>query len=312
MSARLENLRAFVAVVDANGFGIAAERLGLAKSAISRRVRDLEDELGVPLLNRTTRRLSLTDVGAEFHARCVRVLADLQEAVDIASHGGAVPTGLLRVTAPVSFGSHCLAPALGDFLDAHPRLTLEVEMSDRMVDIVGEGFDVAVRISRLRDSSLIARRMAPIRHVACASPAYLRRHGEPTTPAALVGHRGIAYSNVDDGTYWRFRDPATDRPIIADVGSPLRLNNGDAIREAAVAGFGVAVLPTFIAHKAVVAGELKPILTGWARPPLELHALFPTGRHMPAKVRAFIDFIAGRFGPVPYWDRDVLGPSVTG
>lgn len=307
MSDRLEELRTFVAVVDAKGFGAAADRLGLVKSAVSRRIKDLEERLGVQLINRTTRQISLTETGAEFHGRSLRILADLQEAEDMASVGGAVPTGQLRVTAPMSFGTHCLAPALPAFLEAHPLISLDVELNDRMVDVVGEGFDLALRISRLKDSTLVARKLAPIRHAACASPAYLRLHGAPKVPQDLARHHGIAYSNVDARLYWQFREPGGEDPVSVDVPTRLRLNNGDAIREAAVAGLGVAVLPTFIAHRAVVEGDLRVILPDCARPPIALYALYPSGRNLPAKVRSFVDFLAARFGPTPYWDKDVLG-----
>lgn len=209
MSDRFEDIRTFVAAVQANSFASAAEQLRLAKSAVSRRVRDLEARLGTQLLNRTTRHLSLTDTGAEFYARCVRLLADLQEAEDIASQGDAIPVGNLRVSGPMSFGIHCLAPMLKEFLVSHRRVTVDLKLNDRHVDLVNDGFDLAVRISRLQDPSLVARHIAPIRHAICASPSYLRQHGIPKTLEDLIEHQGVAYSNVDDRLYWQFRDPAS-------------------------------------------------------------------------------------------------------
>jgi DNA-binding transcriptional LysR family regulator len=185
MSDRFEDIRTFVAVVQARGFAQAGKRLGLAKSAISRRVSDLEERLGTRLLHRTTRQFSPTAAGTEYYERGVRLLAELQEAEDVVSSGSNEPNGSLRISAPVSFGSHCLGPILPEFMDRFPRVRVELELEDRLIDLVASGFDVAVRVSRLKDSSLIARKIVPIRHVICASPDYLRRRGRPKLPADL-------------------------------------------------------------------------------------------------------------------------------
>lgn len=309
MSDRFEDIRTFVAVVQSHSFVSAGTQLGLAKSAVSRRVRDLENRLGTPLLNRTTRHLSLTDTGAEFYARSVRLLADLQEAEDIASQGNATPVGTLRVSGPMSFGIHCLAPMLNEFLMKHRRVTVDLELNDRHVDLVNDGFDLAVRISRLQDSSLVARHIAPIRHAVCASPTYLRQHGIPKTLEDLIEHQGVAYSNVDDRLHWQFRDPVTGELQSVDVPCALRINNGDALREAAIAGCGIAVLPTFIIHKAVMRKQLRVLLSEYMRSPIGLYAVYPSGRNLPAKVRVLIDFLLTRFGPEPYWDRDIFGEN---
>ncbi|MFN6566681.1 LysR family transcriptional regulator [Dendronalium sp. ChiSLP03b] len=302
---RFEDIRTFVAVVQANSFVIAANRLGLAKSAVSRRLRELENRLGTQLLNRTTRQLSLTDTGAEFYARCIRLLSDLQEAEDIASQGSATPVGTLRVSGPMSFGIHCLTPMLNEFLADYRRVTVDLNLNDRRVDIINDGFDLAVRISRLKDSSLLAHYIAPIRHAICASPIYLQKNGIPKTLEDLIEHQGLAYSNVDDRLYWQFHDPSNGELQSVDVPCALRLNNGDALREAAIAGCGIAVLPTFIIHKAVMSGQLRVILSQYTRSPFGLYAVYPSGRNLPAKVRVFIDFLLSRFGPEPYWDRDI-------
>ncbi|HYD82372.1 MAG TPA: LysR family transcriptional regulator [Paucimonas sp.] len=302
---RFEDLQTFVTVVQAKGFGKAALRIGIAKSAVSRRVQELEDRLGARLLNRSTRAFSLTQVGEEFYARAVQVLADLQEAEALASTGSVDPLGTLRVSGPVSFGILHLAPVIGQFLDRHLQLQIDLDLNDRFVDLVDEGFDVAVRIGHLKDSSLIARRIATIRHAVCASPDYLARHGVPKTPADLKRHRGLVYSNVDEAAYWRFHDPDGGRPYTAEAGSVLRINNGDALREAALAGHGIAVLPTFIIHRAVAAGGLRIVLPEYARAEIDLHAVYPSRRNVPAKVRVFVDFLVERFGAEPYWDRDL-------
>jgi DNA-binding transcriptional LysR family regulator len=204
MSDKFEDIRTFVAVVRARGFAQAAKRLGIAKSAISRRITDLEDRLGTRLLNRTTRQLSPTAAGAELYQRGVRLLEDFQEAEDAVSTGTNEPTGRLRISAPVSFGSCCLGQIIPEFMGRFPRLEVELELEDRLIDLVAGGFDLAVRISRLKDSSLIARKIVPIRHVICARPDYLRRRGWPKLPEDLREHATLRYSYADD--YWEFTE----------------------------------------------------------------------------------------------------------
>lgn len=298
MSDRFEDLRTFVTVVQGQGFNAAAERLGLVKSAVSRRIRDLEERLGVRLINRTTRRLSLTDTGEEFYHRAIRILADLDEAEGVATTGAQEASGRLRITAPATFSIHCLAPVLGEFLLRHPNLTIDLQVEDRLVDIVAEGFDLAIRISQLKDSTLIARQVAEVRHVCVASPDYLAAHGRPKSPEDLRLHRGIAYSNVDASHYWRFGSGEVGEPQTA-----LTIDNGDAICEAAISGYGIAYLPTFIVYRAVESGALDVILEDHMRPPIGMYAVYPSARNVPAKVRLFIDFAVGSFGGRPYWDK---------
>jgi DNA-binding transcriptional LysR family regulator len=306
MSDYFEDIRTFVAVVQAPGFAGASERLGLAKSAVSRRIQELEDRLGSRLLHRTTRQLSLTEAGTEFYQRSLKILADLQEAEDVASKGASEPVGKLRISGPMSFGILCLAPVIGEFMRKYPQLNVELVLNDRRVDLVEDGFDLAVRIGRLKDSSLIARRIAPVRHVVCASPDYFRERGKPKAPQDLRGHLALTYSYEDDRKNWHFTnyDPVEMR-------STFICNNGDALREAAIAGCGVAYLPTFIIYEAVAAGKLDVCLTECAlapgsREPLALHALYPSTRNLSAKVRAFIDFLVEKFGEKPYWDRGIF------
>ena len=307
---RFEDLRTFVAVVENQSFARAANRLGIVKSAVSRRVRDLEERLGVRLINRTTRQVGLTAAGALLYERCLELLSALEQAEEAVSAAAASLTGAIRVSAPMSFGIHCVAPAVADFLDRNAAVSIELFLDDRIVDIVGEGFDLALRIANLPDSTLIARRIGPVSHALCASPAYLARHGTPASPDDLRHHRGIAYSNVKPTAYWRLRDPVSGRDIDVQVQCPLQCNNGDAIREAAIAGFGIAALPTFIVHDAVKRGELHVLLADHRRMPVPLHAVLPPGRHIPRRVRALVDFLVQRFGPLPDWDKDVYGPNV--
>lgn len=299
---RFEDMQTFVRVVEAGSFTGAAERLQRAKSAVSRRVSELEERLGVRLLNRSTRRLKLTDTGREFYTRSARLLADLEEAELAASSAHASLRGTLHVASPMSFGVLHLADAINDFLCLHEGLRLEADLNDRRVNLIEEGFDVAIRIGALADSSLIARRLAPIRHVTCASPSYLERFGTPESPDDLMNHAGLSYSNVPESAYWQYRCPGGEQRTVR-IGSRMRVNNGDVLLSAARRGLGIVVSPTFLAYQAIEQGELVPILTEYRPPDDAAYAVYPPGRHLSHRVRAFIDFLAERFGERPYWDR---------
>ena len=314
MDGELDDLRAFVGVVEAGGFTRAAARLGLAKSIVSRRVARLEASLGARLLARTTRNVSATEAGAAFHARCVCVLAELDEArEEVAGREGGV-VGTLRIAAPLSFGIAHLAPALARFAAAHPRLSLDVAYGERLVDLVAERFDAAIRIGALVDSSLVARRLAPVRTLAVASPAYLERRGAPDTPEDLAAHDCLTYSAAVNGAEtWRFR--ASDgRHITVRPHGRFRADNGEALVAAALEGLGVTVLPTFLAGAALRSGALLPLLPAFPMPELGLHVVRPPGGPAPARLRALIDFLAERFGPEPYWDPcwGVAAPDAAG
>lgn len=298
MADRFEDLRVFAGVVDAGGFAAAAERMGVVKSAVSRRVRDLEDRLGSRLLDRTTRSMHLTDAGRAFHERAIAILAQLADAEEEASSATGSLKGQIRVAAPVSFTTHCLAPVVGRFLDRHPGVSLAIDTDDRIVDLVRDGFDLAIRIARLPDSALIARRLATIRHACVASPALIERLGRPMAPSDLARFPGLLYSNVDEAHYWTFADGT-----VAPVTNRLSFANGDAVREAAIAGLGVAMLPTFIVHDAVRRGQLGIVLADHVRPPIAMHALHASTRNQSARARAFIDFLVETFAGEPFWDR---------
>lgn len=273
---------------------------------MSRRIRELEERLDVRLVHRTTRQISLTDAGRAYYERAVEILASLDTLDEAVRTDGHEPTGTLRISAPVSFSIHCLAAAIVRFQERHPAIQVEVDTSDRFVDIVQDGFDLAVRIARLKDSALIARRIVTVRHAACASPAYLDARGRPETPLDLAAHDGIVYSYKDEDAYWTFADG-----VVAKPASRLRLNNGDTIREAAIAGAGIANLPTFVIADAVARGELEVVLSGQEREPIAMHAVFPATQHVPARVRAFIDFLVEEFGDNPKWDRIVASALTT-
>lgn len=303
----LSGMAVFAKVVEARSFTAAAAELGMSKSAVSKQISRLEDRLGARLLNRTTRRLSLTETGAAFYDRCARVVAEAQEAELAVTNLQSEPRGTLRVNAPMSFGHLHIAPAIPDFLTRYPEVRVDMTMNDRFVDLIDEGFDVAIRIARLTDSSLIARRLAPDRRVLCGAPAYFAKHGEPRTPDDLATHNCLSYAYVSDTDQWQFIDGEGTRAV--SVRGNLRANNGDAIRQALLAGLGVAVLPAFIVGPDVQAGRLKEVLSDYLPNRASVYAVYPHSRHLSAKVRVFVDFLADRFGPSPYWDVPTKSPS---
>lgn len=298
---RFAAMEAFARVAEARSFSEAARRLRSSKSVVSRHVSALEAELGARLFHRTTRSLTLTEVGEGYYQKVARILADMDEANRSVSQLQAAPRGRLRVNAPMSFGFLHLAPAIPDFLNRYPEIEVDMTMNDRFVDLVDEGFDVAVRIARLADSSLVARKLAPMRRVVCASPAYLAAHGTPVSPDDLKGHDCLCYSNLTLSEEWRFV-AADGRPWPVEVQGRLRTNNGDALRVAALKGLGVINQPSFIVGGDLQSGTLVSVLTEFTPQDSAVHAVYPHSRHLSPKVRAFVDFLADRFGPRPYWD----------
>lgn len=298
---RLDAMEAFVRVAEIGSFSGAAHRLGISKSVVSRQISGLETRLGARLFHRTTRSLSLTEVGQAYLERCLRILSDIEEADGSVSALQATPRGRLRVNAPMSFAIHHLAPLIPVFLERFPEVDLDMEMNDRYVNLIEEGFDLAVRIGRLEDSSLIARQLAPSRLVLCASPDYLRRHGRPETPEDLAKHCCLTYSARTAASEWRFQDGQGKRWTV-EIKGRLRANNGDLLRQAALAGIGLVRLPTFLCGRDLQAGRLVSLLTQYVPQDMAIHAVYPHNRHLSPKVRAFVDFLAGEFGPRPRWD----------
>ncbi len=299
---RFADMRMFVAVVDAGSISGAAERLEVAKSAVSRRLTDLEARLGAELLHRATRRLGLTDSGRAFFERAQRILADLEEAEQAVSQAHGAIRGRLKVALPLSFGLLHLAGLINEFLGLHPEVEFDLDFNDRQIDLMQEGFDLAIRIARLPDSSLIARKLAPIRHALCASPDYLARHGTPARADDLASHAGLVYSNLANPGLWSYVRP-DGQPGSVQVPVKLRANNGDFLCRAAIAGQGVILHPTFYLSDAIRTGELVPLLTDHAWPELNAYALYPPTRHLSRRVRAFVDFLAEKLAGEPYWDR---------
>ena len=299
---KTEELQAFVQIVDAVTITAAAERLGLAKSAVSRRLSELEDELGVELFHRTTRKLTLTDSGRGFYERSVRILADLEEASNAVSQAHHELSGQLRVAAPFSFGVLHLGPAIIEFQQQHPKLNFDIDFNDRQIDLIQEGFDVGIRIAHLKDSSLIARKLAKVSTIVCASPDYLATHGTPMTPEDLTDHPCLTYSYLDNPEQWSFVDLQGQMQTVT-VPRVMQANNGDYMRHAAIAGLGVLRQPIFIAYESIANGELVPILEDYTIPPVNAYAIYPPTRHLSQRVRTFIDFLVERFAGVPYWEQ---------
>jgi DNA-binding transcriptional LysR family regulator len=297
---RLDEINAFIAVADARSFTQAARRLGVSSAQISKLVARLENRLGARLLNRTTRDVSLTDTGRAFLDRARQVLEDFNSLESSVSEQGG-PRGLLRVSAPVSFGAAELVPALLEFAAAYPEVSLDVISTDRMVNLVEEGFDVAVRIGQLSDSSLVARKLAAVRMVTCAAPDYLARAGTPLALGDLTGLESVIDTNLADPTLWRFG--VEGQPADVRVRGRLRFSGAPACVAAAVAGFGVTRVPAFAAAEDLRAGRLKALLCNFEPEQIHVHAVYPHARHLAPKVRAFVDFLARRYAGEPEWHQ---------
>jgi DNA-binding transcriptional LysR family regulator len=297
---KLVAIRAFAKVVQSGSFSKAADDLRLSRSAVSKYVIELEQELGVQLLHRTTRNASPTEHGQSYYERCVAILADLDEADTDVGRLQTEPRGLLRVNAPMSFGTLHLGRALADFMERYPALRIELILTDQLINPVQDGFDVTLRIAEMVSSSLIARKITAARRVVCAAPAYLERHGTPSHPKELRGHDCLNYGYLATGNQWKLTGPDGDHW----VQRPWRLctNNAEVLRDAAVKGRGIALLPTFIVGADLQQGGLRTILPDFVAPEMTLHAIYSPTRQLAAKTRAFIDFLVERFGGRPYWD----------
>lgn len=298
---RLLEMEVFAAVVDAGTISAAAERRNMAKSAVSKRLADLEARLGVTLLNRTTRRLSLTAAGEEFYSRCQAVLNDVAAAEAAVADNDGQLAGKIRIAAPLSFGVEHLGPAINRFIRLHPAVSLDIDFSDRRVDILEEGFDLAIRISRLGDSTLMARRLADIRHVICASPDYWDKHGRPAAPAELTRHATLRYT-LSATRSWGYTAPDGSRGSIA-VKARSSSNNGVYLAQAAASGAGVIRTPVFIVHDFLRSGQLEAVLTDYQWTDLNAWAVYPKTRFLPYRVRVLIDYLVDEFGQQPAWEQ---------
>jgi DNA-binding transcriptional LysR family regulator len=297
---RFEAMRVFSQVVESGGFSAAADKLGLSTTAASRHVAELEAHLQTRLLNRTTRRVSLTESGRAFYERAVQLLAELQEAEQEASRSAIVPRGTIKLTASVNFGVRHAAPVIAAFLALHPGVRFDVSLSDRIVDLVEEGFDLAVRIGAPGSENLVARKLGETRLVPCASAAYLAAHGVPRVPEDLARHNCFTYEYISPRHVWRFLD-AQGKEHAVRVGGRLHSNNGDLLAEAAAQGAGIVFEPAFIVGSDVRAGRLLPLLQEFTAPPMPIYAVYPSRKHLSAKVRLFVEFLVERFAQAPDW-----------
>ena len=301
MSNTFQEMEVFSKVVAAGSLSAAARELGLSPALISRRLAGLEARLGVRLINRTTRSLRLTDEGAGYYDTCTRVLAEIEEADAAVSAGRVEPQGALKVAMPASFGHQHLAPLIPEFASRYPQVRLALSLSDRNVNVIDEGFDLAIRIAHLEDSSLAARRLAPNRRVVCASPAYLERHGTPRTPQDLAQHNCLTAN--DFVMSWDYKEP-DGRPGSVRVSGRYACDNWEVLREWALAGMGVALKSTWDVHRHLEDGSLVCVCPGYTfGSDVAIYAVYPHRRFLPAKTRVFIEFLAASFGPEPYWDQ---------
>jgi DNA-binding transcriptional LysR family regulator len=300
---RLTGLEVFVKVAALGSLSAAGRALGMSQTMVTKHMAALEARLGAKLFHRSTRRLSITEAGRNYLEASERILGDIEAADAAVAADRVEPRGLLRLNVPVAFGTRQIAPLLSEFAQRYPLVTVELGLNDRLVDLADEGWDLAIRIGSLRNSNLIARRIAPCRTVVCAAPSYLAARGQPRTVSSLAEHNCLGYtlSNVTGVDRWVF---GTKADVIVSVSGNLRANNGEALRTAAIAGQGLAYLPTFIVADDLRAGTL--VALDLDHPTVEfggIYSIFLPDRHPAAKVRAFIDFVANRFAPEPPWDR---------
>ncbi|MBT8765377.1 LysR family transcriptional regulator [Metapseudomonas boanensis] len=297
-------LKAFAATVEAGGFASAGRQMGVATSSVTRQVDALEQHLGTRLLNRSTRRVTLTAAGESYYEHAVRLLADLESANLEVSEAEGPPRGRLRVSLPVAFGQLHIAPGLHAFNEHYPGITLDLVLSDDVADLVEQRLDLAIRLGGVDSPHVVARRMAPHRRLLCASPEYLRRHGSPSSPADLAHHACLTFAFARGSRLWQFSGHSEES---VHVSGPLRANNSQVLREAALNGMGLVLMPSWLLGEDIVAGRLQVVLPQWKagldREDGGVHALYLPNRRNSKKVRAFIDFFTERFGNPPYWDH---------
>lgn len=299
---KLSAMRTYRRIVELGSFRAAATDRGLSTAAVSKQLAELENDLGASLLTRTTRRLATTQTGQAYYERCARILDDIAETEAAVTASQAAPRGLLRVTAPMSFGLLHLMPLVPAFMRDHPEVRLDLVLNDRAVDLIDEGFDVALRIrTSLADSSLIAKRLGSVTRVLCASPDYIAGHGAPERPADLVRHRCLVYSLSDTPAEWTLAPPNGAEPVTVRIEPALSVNSSMGLREALLAGIGLSLIPSFVVWADLEAGTLVPLLPDHAATGRTLHAVYPHSRHLSPKVRAFIDFMTAAYAGKGVW-----------
>lgn len=297
----LEGVASFIAVVEAQSFSAGARQMKRSKAALSLQVKKLEDRLGVRLLNRTTRRLSLTDEGRRYAEHCRRILDEIREAEDALDSTHTTARGRLRINAPMSFGIHHLGSAVADFMIRYPQVSVELVLNDQQVELVDSGFDMAIRIANLPDSSLVARRISSCRRIVVATPDYWDKFGRPEHPDDLKSHNVLLYDYLETPDTWSFNGP--DGRLRVPLKGNFRSNNGDVMLAAVRSGLGVDKVPTFFCCEDIRSGRLEPVLQAFEEDPLIIYAVYPHRRHLPTRVRLFMDFLEQRFTEQPHWDQ---------
>ena len=304
IAANLSGMAVFAKVAETKSFSAAAERLGISKSAVSKQVTRLERSLNARLIHRTTRRLSLTEIGTAFYEHCARMLTEAEAAESVVSQLRAAPRGVLKLTTPAAYGHLQIAPAIPALLARYPEMAVQIAMNDRPVDLAEEGFDVAIRLTYDPPPNVVARKLTTVSWMTCAAPEYLERHGTPRTPQDLRGRNCLFYSFLESSIEWRFRSPQGETKV--RVAGNFTANNSEAIREAALAGLGIALLPSFVVAADLRENRLRVVLDGYeveGAVANDVYALYLPTRYVSPKVRALVDFLVERFGPQPHRDR---------
>jgi DNA-binding transcriptional LysR family regulator len=295
------SMRVFTAVVEAGSFAGAADKLDLSRGMATRYVAQLEEHLGVRLLQRTTRKLSLTEAGNDYNERAIQILTMIAEAESSVAQEASVPRGVLKVSSSNAFGARHLGLAITEYLQQYPGVQVDVTLNDRVVDLVEEGFDIAIRVATKIEPGLVARKLARARLLVCASPGYLKKHGVPKAPGDLVKHQCLTYAYVSSPNEWRFRREGVEQSVLVSGG--LSGNSGDILRSAAAGGLGITLQPDFMVYEALRERKLVRILPDWETDDLTIFAVYPNRKFLPPKVRSFIDFLVDRFSPEPYWNE---------
>lgn len=299
---KLTSMLVFSKVAKAGSFAAAAKELGLSRAMATKHVMQLENGLGIRLLNRTTRNLNLTEVGTVYLERCRQILDDMEEMELAVTRLQTEPRGLLKVSATPFFGSYHLAPAISAYMEVYPDVHVDLTLQTSYVDLIEEGFDLAIQLDELEDSSLIARSLGTSQRVVCGAPAYFQKHGIPKTPDDLRKHNCLVNYSLAPRDHWQFNIPGGDTTVIKVSGN-MQANVADAVRISALSGLGLVILPTYMVGQDIRKNRLQAVLTEYVPAPLEIHAVYPHRKHLSAKVRTFVDFLHERFHPKPYWEE---------
>lgn len=306
---KLTSMIVFTKVAKAGSFAAAAKELDLSRAMATKHVMQLENSLGIRLLNRTTRNLSLTEVGVVYLERCLQILDDIEETELAVTRLQTEPRGTLKVNAAPFFGAYHLAPAIAAYNQVYPDVNVELVLQSGYVDLIEEGFDLAIHLDDLHDSSLIARKLGGSQRVVCGAPSYFKGRSVPETPNDLKLHNCLVNSSMPPRDQWQFQESETGKTSVVKVAGTMEANVADALRIAAISGLGLVLLPTYMVGQDLRKGRLQAVLTDFIPSPLEIHAVYPHRKHLSAKVRTFVDFLHERFQPTPYWEDWAVEPN---